>query len=120
MQRPSKRRFDMKGPKNNLARNFPEPADNMERRKHRVQRGWGKLGMICRLVEEVRGWSWGDECFLFSFVSTFHLPVALICYKSSTYVHTHAHTRMLWLTTVLVPSQSTAASVGAHSLCHLA
>lgn len=34
----------MKGLKNNLARNFPEPADNMERRKHRVQRGVGKVG----------------------------------------------------------------------------
>lgn len=43
--RPSKRRFDMKGQKNNLARNFPKPAaDNMERRKHKVQREAGKVG----------------------------------------------------------------------------
>lgn len=108
LARPSKRRFDMRGRKTISLGIFPRPLTTWNDANTGFSGKRGKLGMICRLVEEAPRaglWGgWGDECFLFSFISTFHLPVvALICYKSSTYVHTHAHTRMLWLTTVLVP-----------------
>lgn len=57
----------------------------MERCEHTgVSSGARKVGMICRLVQEehMRWAAWPQMS---------HSSLALICYKSSSYVHTHTH-----------------------------
>lgn len=110
--------------KKTTSRNFPHCRQTWNDASTRgVSSGAKKVGMICRLV--------GEEHVRWVLVSMFHSSLALICYNSSSYVHTsthrhtHTHMRRLQLSSSLPqsPKQDVAVNrsiVDARSLRHVA